>query len=155
MADEERALLGAEGGDGGGGSPGPPRALPAACDPRRLPHRLLVLALMCFLGFGAGRGRGAAGGGASGGGARQSPEAFPSPCRQLLLLRQPGRAANAGSAGESCQGAWKARRGSFSVGRGEMGRNCSLRRWESLAQGERGAVLAPGSLQVSIWSNRG
>ncbi|KAF4801996.1 hypothetical protein TURU_029576 [Turdus rufiventris] len=53
MADEERALLGAEGGDGGGGSPGPPRALPAACDPRRLPHRLLVLALMCFLGFGS------------------------------------------------------------------------------------------------------
>uniref|UniRef100_A0A8C3V435 Lysosomal dipeptide transporter MFSD1 n=1 Tax=Catharus ustulatus TaxID=91951 RepID=A0A8C3V435_CATUS len=53
MADEERALLGAEGGDGGGGSPGPPRTLPAACDPRRLPHRLLVLALMCFLGFGS------------------------------------------------------------------------------------------------------
>ncbi|NWT55462.1 MFSD1 protein, partial [Erythrocercus mccallii] len=53
MAEEERALLGADGGDGGGGSPGPPRALPAACDPRRLPHRLLVLALMCFLGFGS------------------------------------------------------------------------------------------------------
>ncbi|XP_038001417.1 major facilitator superfamily domain-containing protein 1 isoform X1 [Motacilla alba alba] len=54
MAEEERALLdGADGADGGGGSPGPPRALPAACDPRRLPHRLLVLALMCFLGFGS------------------------------------------------------------------------------------------------------
>ncbi|RMC01909.1 hypothetical protein DUI87_21070 [Hirundo rustica rustica] len=53
MAEEERALLGADGGDGGGGSPGPPRSLPAACDPRRLPHRLLVLALMCFLGFGS------------------------------------------------------------------------------------------------------
>ncbi|XP_041262031.1 major facilitator superfamily domain-containing protein 1 isoform X7 [Onychostruthus taczanowskii] len=53
MADEQRALLGGDGGDGGGGSPGPPRALPAACDPRRLPHRLLVLALMCFLGFGS------------------------------------------------------------------------------------------------------
>ncbi|OWK52091.1 Major facilitator superfamily domain-containing protein 1 [Lonchura striata] len=55
MAEEQRALLGADGAEGGGGSPGPPRALPAACDPRRLPHRLLVLALMCFLGFGAGR----------------------------------------------------------------------------------------------------
>ncbi|XP_054495328.2 lysosomal dipeptide transporter MFSD1 isoform X10 [Agelaius phoeniceus] len=53
MAEEQRALLGAEGGDGSHGSPGPPRALPAACDPRRLPHRLLVLALMCFLGFGS------------------------------------------------------------------------------------------------------
>ncbi|KAL9845272.1 LOW QUALITY PROTEIN: lysosomal dipeptide transporter MFSD1 [Geothlypis trichas] len=53
MAEEQRALLGAEGGDGAAGSPGPPRALPAACDPRRLPHRLLVLALMCFLGFGS------------------------------------------------------------------------------------------------------
>ncbi|OXB70742.1 UNVERIFIED_CONTAM: hypothetical protein H355_005199 [Colinus virginianus] len=48
MAEEERALLGPD-----GGSAGPPRALPAACDPRRLPHRLLVLALMCFLGFGS------------------------------------------------------------------------------------------------------
>ncbi|XP_076197570.1 lysosomal dipeptide transporter MFSD1 isoform X1 [Aptenodytes patagonicus] len=55
MAEEERALLGSAGGDGGGGggSPGSPRALPAVCDPRRLPHRLLVLALMCFLGFGS------------------------------------------------------------------------------------------------------
>lgn len=56
-AEEERALLGPAGGGGdddggGGGSPGSPRALPAVCDPRRLPHRLLVLALMCFLGFG-------------------------------------------------------------------------------------------------------
>ncbi|OXB63126.1 hypothetical protein ASZ78_000358 [Callipepla squamata] len=48
MAEEERALLGPD-----GGCAGPPRALPAACDPRRLPHRLLVLALMCFLGFGS------------------------------------------------------------------------------------------------------
>ncbi|XP_061861451.1 major facilitator superfamily domain-containing protein 1 isoform X5 [Colius striatus] len=54
MAEEERALLGSgSGGDGGGSSPGPLRALPAVCDPRRLPHRLLVLALMCFLGFGS------------------------------------------------------------------------------------------------------
>lgn len=56
MAEDERALLGSAGGGGededGGGSPGPLRALPAVCDPRRLPHRLLVLALMCFLGFG-------------------------------------------------------------------------------------------------------
>uniref|UniRef100_A0A8C8AEA3 Lysosomal dipeptide transporter MFSD1 n=1 Tax=Otus sunia TaxID=257818 RepID=A0A8C8AEA3_9STRI len=58
MAEEERALLGPaagddDGGGGGGGSLGPPRALPAVCDPRRLPHRLLVLTLMCFLGFGS------------------------------------------------------------------------------------------------------
>ncbi|PKU40724.1 major facilitator superfamily domain-containing protein 1 isoform x1 [Limosa lapponica baueri] len=56
MVEEERALLSPAGGDddgGGGGSPGSPRALPAVCDPRRLPHRLLVLALMCFLGFGS------------------------------------------------------------------------------------------------------
>uniref|UniRef100_A0A8C9FPV7 Lysosomal dipeptide transporter MFSD1 n=1 Tax=Pavo cristatus TaxID=9049 RepID=A0A8C9FPV7_PAVCR len=51
MAEEERALLGPDGGDGG--SAGPPRTLPAVCDPSRLPHRLLVLALMCFLGFGS------------------------------------------------------------------------------------------------------
>lgn len=31
---------------------GAPRALPALCDPRRLAHRLVVLLLMCFLGFG-------------------------------------------------------------------------------------------------------
>ncbi|XP_050833932.1 major facilitator superfamily domain-containing protein 1 isoform X9 [Serinus canaria] len=96
MAEEQRALLGADGGDGSPGSPGPPRALPAACDPRRLPHRLLVLALMCFLGFGAGRAR------VGGVGVRrpgQSPEASPSPRRQLLLLRQPGRSADAGPEG--------------------------------------------------------
>lgn len=61
MAEDERALLGSAGGGGededGGGSPGPLRALPAVCDPRRLPHRLLVLALMCFLGFGGWRRR--------------------------------------------------------------------------------------------------
>ncbi|KAM6127738.1 lysosomal dipeptide transporter MFSD1 isoform 4-T4 [Phoenicopterus ruber ruber] len=54
MAEEERSLLGPAGGeDGGGSSLASPRALPAVCDPRRLPHRLLVLALMCFLGFGS------------------------------------------------------------------------------------------------------
>lgn len=48
--EEERALLGRDG--GGRAAPGSPRALPALCDPRRLPHRLLVLGFMCFLGFG-------------------------------------------------------------------------------------------------------
>uniref|UniRef100_A0A2K6FCK9 Lysosomal dipeptide transporter MFSD1 n=1 Tax=Propithecus coquereli TaxID=379532 RepID=A0A2K6FCK9_PROCO len=32
-------------------APAAPRALPALCDPSRLAHRLLVLLLMCFLGF--------------------------------------------------------------------------------------------------------
>nr|XP_054495318.1 major facilitator superfamily domain-containing protein 1 isoform X7 [Agelaius phoeniceus] len=106
MAEEQRALLGAEGGDGSHGSPGPPRALPAACDPRRLPHRLLVLALMCFLGFGAGRARGLrVAGGVGVWGPGHSPEASPSPRRQLLLLRQPGRSADAGSA-ETAVSAW-------------------------------------------------
>uniref|UniRef100_A0A8C6YMQ2 Lysosomal dipeptide transporter MFSD1 n=1 Tax=Nothoprocta perdicaria TaxID=30464 RepID=A0A8C6YMQ2_NOTPE len=53
--EEERALLG-PGGGSGSAEPEPepePRGLGAACDPRRLPHRLLVLALMCFLGFGS------------------------------------------------------------------------------------------------------
>lgn len=52
MAEEERALLGS---DGGGGAAGPARRL-SPCHPQRLAHRLLVLALMCFLGFGAGLG---------------------------------------------------------------------------------------------------
>lgn len=30
-----------------------PGALPALCDPSRLAHRLVVLLLMCFLGFGS------------------------------------------------------------------------------------------------------
>uniref|UniRef100_A0A2K6FCL1 Lysosomal dipeptide transporter MFSD1 n=1 Tax=Propithecus coquereli TaxID=379532 RepID=A0A2K6FCL1_PROCO len=34
-------------------APAAPRALPALCDPSRLAHRLLVLLLMCFLGFGS------------------------------------------------------------------------------------------------------
>lgn len=33
-------------------APADPGALPALCDPSRLAHRLLVLLLMCFLGFG-------------------------------------------------------------------------------------------------------
>lgn len=35
-----------------------PGALPALCDPSRLAHRLVVLLLMCFLGFGEPRGWG-------------------------------------------------------------------------------------------------
>ncbi|XP_030898551.1 lysosomal dipeptide transporter MFSD1 isoform X2 [Melopsittacus undulatus] len=53
MVEEERALLGSAGGDDGGGSPEAFRSLPSACDPRRLPHRLIILTLMCFLGFGS------------------------------------------------------------------------------------------------------
>ena len=34
-------------------TPPAPGALPALCDPSRLAHRLLVLLLMCFLGFGS------------------------------------------------------------------------------------------------------
>ncbi|NWZ20502.1 MFSD1 protein, partial [Asarcornis scutulata] len=48
MAEEERALLGSD----GGGAAGPARRL-SPCHPQRLAHRLLVLALMCFLGFGS------------------------------------------------------------------------------------------------------
>ncbi|KAM4887541.1 lysosomal dipeptide transporter MFSD1 isoform 2-T2 [Thomomys bottae] len=43
--EEGRALL--------GGTPAAAGAMPALCDPRRLPHRLLVLLLMCLLGFGS------------------------------------------------------------------------------------------------------
>ncbi|XP_036301549.1 major facilitator superfamily domain-containing protein 1 isoform X4 [Pipistrellus kuhlii] len=50
--EEARGLLagglGEAGGDATAADPGP---LPALCDPRRLAHRLLVLLLMCFLGF--------------------------------------------------------------------------------------------------------
>jgi len=54
--EEARALL--EGGpdEAGRGAPAVsavPGALPALCDPSRLAHRLLVLLLMCFLGFGS------------------------------------------------------------------------------------------------------
>ncbi|KAG8512488.1 Major facilitator superfamily domain-containing protein 1, partial [Galemys pyrenaicus] len=48
--EEARALL------AGGAAPEAPAAaaaLPALCDPRRLAHRLVVLLLMCFLGFGS------------------------------------------------------------------------------------------------------
>ncbi|CAK6441954.1 unnamed protein product [Pipistrellus nathusii] len=52
--DEARGLLaggpGEAGSDAAAADPGP---LPALCDPRRLAHRLLVLLLMCFLGFGS------------------------------------------------------------------------------------------------------
>lgn len=49
MEDEEeeaRSLL------AGDGALAPPATLPAICDPSRLAHRLVVLLLMCFLGFG-------------------------------------------------------------------------------------------------------
>ncbi|XP_073215651.1 lysosomal dipeptide transporter MFSD1 isoform X5 [Lepidochelys kempii] len=46
--EEERPLL-----DSAQNDCPPRKALPPLCDPRRLAHRLLVLALMCFLGFGS------------------------------------------------------------------------------------------------------
>ncbi|XP_008104312.1 major facilitator superfamily domain-containing protein 1 isoform X1 [Anolis carolinensis] len=49
MEEEEEALL--EGEPPAEASEGKP--MPALCDPSRLAHRLLVLALMCFLGFGS------------------------------------------------------------------------------------------------------
>ncbi|XP_004704171.1 major facilitator superfamily domain-containing protein 1 isoform X1 [Echinops telfairi] len=54
--EEARALLAGGPGEAGRGPPSAPAAagvLPALCDPSRLAHRLLVLALMCFLGFGS------------------------------------------------------------------------------------------------------
>ena len=48
---EERALLGGRPEADSAGQDAP-RALPALCDPSRLAHRLVVLSLMCFLGFG-------------------------------------------------------------------------------------------------------
>ena len=53
--EEARALLPGgpnEAGRGAPVTPPAPGALPALCDPSRLAHRLLVLLLMCFLGFG-------------------------------------------------------------------------------------------------------
>ncbi|XP_032486911.1 major facilitator superfamily domain-containing protein 1 isoform X1 [Phocoena sinus] len=54
--EEVRALLPDgpdEAGRGAPVTPPAPGALPALCDPSRLAHRLLVLLLMCFLGFGS------------------------------------------------------------------------------------------------------
>lgn len=58
--EEARALLEggpSEAGRGAPAVPAVPGALPALCDPSRLAHRLLVLLLMCFLGFGEPSGR--------------------------------------------------------------------------------------------------
>lgn len=56
--DEEARGLLSRGPDGAGSdAPAAPGALPALCDPSRLAHRLLVLLLMCFLGFGERPGR--------------------------------------------------------------------------------------------------
>lgn len=49
---EERALLGGRP-EADSALQGAPRALPALCDPSHLAHRLVVLLLMCFLGFGS------------------------------------------------------------------------------------------------------
>ncbi|KAH0512108.1 Major facilitator superfamily domain-containing protein 1 [Microtus ochrogaster] len=50
--EEARALLG-DRPEGDSAVRGAPRALPALCDPSHLAHRLVVLLLMCFLGFGS------------------------------------------------------------------------------------------------------
>lgn len=53
--EEARALLADGPSEAGGGAPpasAGPGVLPALCDPSRLAHRLLVLLLMCLLGFG-------------------------------------------------------------------------------------------------------
>uniref|UniRef100_A0A2I2Y956 Lysosomal dipeptide transporter MFSD1 n=1 Tax=Gorilla gorilla gorilla TaxID=9595 RepID=A0A2I2Y956_GORGO len=49
--EEARALLAGGPDEADRGAPAAPGALPALCDPSRLAHRLLVLLLMCFLGF--------------------------------------------------------------------------------------------------------
>uniref|UniRef100_A0A8D1YII1 Lysosomal dipeptide transporter MFSD1 n=1 Tax=Sus scrofa TaxID=9823 RepID=A0A8D1YII1_PIG len=54
--EEARALLPSspvKAGRGASNTPDAPRALSALCDPSHLAHRLLVLLLMCFLGFGS------------------------------------------------------------------------------------------------------
>uniref|UniRef100_A0A5F9CP69 Lysosomal dipeptide transporter MFSD1 n=1 Tax=Oryctolagus cuniculus TaxID=9986 RepID=A0A5F9CP69_RABIT len=51
--EEARALLAGGADEADPGAPAASRALPALCDPSRLAHRLLVLLLMCFLGFGS------------------------------------------------------------------------------------------------------
>ncbi|XP_075403085.1 lysosomal dipeptide transporter MFSD1 isoform X2 [Tenrec ecaudatus] len=54
--EEARALLPGGPDEAGRGAPATPVGAgvsPALCDPSRLAHRLLVLALMCFLGFGS------------------------------------------------------------------------------------------------------
>ncbi|XP_077204694.1 lysosomal dipeptide transporter MFSD1 isoform X2 [Paroedura picta] len=53
LAEEEQALLGEEEPAPVREAPPPRKPLPALCDPQRLAHRLVVLALMCFLGFGS------------------------------------------------------------------------------------------------------
>uniref|UniRef100_A0A8I5R7Z9 Major facilitator superfamily domain containing 1 n=1 Tax=Papio anubis TaxID=9555 RepID=A0A8I5R7Z9_PAPAN len=50
--EEARALLAGGPDEADRGAPAAAGALPALCDPSRLAHRLLVLLLMCFLGFG-------------------------------------------------------------------------------------------------------
>nr|KAF6478110.1 major facilitator superfamily domain containing 1 [Molossus molossus] len=51
--EEARGLLSSGPHEAGSDAPATPGALPALCDPSRLAHRLLVLLLMCLLGFGS------------------------------------------------------------------------------------------------------
>lgn len=80
--EEERPLL-----DSAQNDCPPRKALPALCDPRRLAHRLLVLALMCFLGFGKSR-------------LLEPPQRQPASCalppRQLLAAHLPPSSLEAG-----------------------------------------------------------
>lgn len=68
--EEARGLLADGPDEAGRDAPAVAGALPALCDPRRLAHRLLVLLLMCFLGFGELPGRVGRGG----------PSGKPRPC---------------------------------------------------------------------------
>lgn len=52
LEEEERALLSEESPPDQQDVPPARKPLSAICDPQRLAHRLVVLALMCFLGFG-------------------------------------------------------------------------------------------------------
>lgn len=109
--EEARGLLSSGPDEAGSDAPAGPGALPALCDPSRLAHRLLVLLLMCFLGFGERPGRAGWRGGrsdtVSGSRSPGSAHSGPPGLRGFLPLRRPVPARGAprrgrDRAGESC-----------------------------------------------------